>query len=366
MDLLKSLKNKLYSRISRYVTHATLVEGNLKGTNQLFRCLFVENSNLMEYMSSRIYAQQPIIKRKWRIWNPTLKWILRSKSYAIDMCIAVIPTNYESHFQGIYNFRSQEWVCQTLDISCSMEEIKVRFHKNPKETARKIRKYGYSYKISHDIDDFKLFYNRMYLPLIKKQHGNLAYIDSFEEMEKYFLKGFLLIVMKDEQPVSGGLFFMEDDIVIFRRIGVIDGDYNLIGKGAQSAVYHFIIYFAKKNGLKEVDLMKSRPFYNDGVFRTKREWGASVRLDDESETWVYYFMPKYSKIVIKFFENNPTIVHTENGLDIIIGFEGEINITTESKKELTNRYCVPGLDGLQLIMSDSKKTIKYHFKNKTI
>lgn len=360
MDLLKQLKNKLYNNLSKYVSHATLVEGSLKGTNKPFQCLFVENSNVMEYMSSRIYSQQPIVKRRWLIWIPAMLWMLRRQFSIIDMCIAVIPDNYESHFQGKYDYRSQEWVRQTLDVSGPIEEIKIRFHKNPKETARKVRKYDYSYKISHNIDDFEHFYNRMYLPLIKKQHGNLSYIDTYEEMEKYFLDGYLLLVMENDNPVSGGLFNIEDNVVVFRRIGVIDGDSNLISKGAQSAVYYFIIHYAKKNDHKEVDLMKSRPFYNDGVFRTKREWGASVKKDDEAETWVYYFIPKYNKAVINFFEDNPTVVCEGDAMRAIVGCANEANIIGDLYKGFTRKYCTAGLDGFELITCRSKKKIECH------
>ena len=45
MGLIDTLKCKVYPAVSRYFSHATLVEGKLENTDEIFRCLFVENTD---------------------------------------------------------------------------------------------------------------------------------------------------------------------------------------------------------------------------------------------------------------------------------------------------------------------------------
>jgi hypothetical protein len=192
----------------------------------------------------------------------------------------------------------------------------------------------------------------MYLPHIKKQFDEISIIDTYEEMKFYFLRGFLLFVMADEQSISGGLCLIENDTFIFRRLGVLDGDKKHLKKSAQSAIYYFILRHATEEGFKKVDLMKSRSLLMDGVYRTKREWGAAVYPDGESKKWVYFFNVSRSPQVIKFFEDNPVIIHTKEGLRGLVGkadcLEGSM-LSSDTIKDLLHRYHCPGLNGLTVM-----------------
>ncbi len=86
-SLINKLKRKAYPVVSRYWIRATLVEGKLKNTNEIFRCMFVENNSLMLYMLPRMYGEAPVILKKWRIWTPLLKKVLNTCSKSIDMAV---------------------------------------------------------------------------------------------------------------------------------------------------------------------------------------------------------------------------------------------------------------------------------------
>ena len=201
------------------------------------------------------------------------------------------------------------------------EKMKKTFHKS-KEAARLIRKHGLSYRISRDPDDFSLFYHRIYLPHLVKQHGPHAAIDPFDDMLSYFQKGFLLIVQHEGRPVSGGLCLIQDRALIFRRTGVLDADEAYIRKGGQSAVYYFMIHYAREKGLKSVDFMSSRPFFKDGVYGHKAEWGAAVQAEGNPSASIHFIVPELTKKAALFFENNPVIVQAPRGLAGLIGWNG--------------------------------------------
>ncbi len=72
----------------RYSSHATLVEGKLKNTGDTFRCLFVENTDLMSYILPRAYREPPVVLRTWRLWVPFIHRVLKTFQ-SIVMCVAV-------------------------------------------------------------------------------------------------------------------------------------------------------------------------------------------------------------------------------------------------------------------------------------
>lgn len=362
MSVLNTLRHKLYLTTSQYLSQSTLVEGILRDTNQMLRCLFVENSSLQDIIIDRAFKQSRILKRR-KLWIPSLRNIVETRPKGADLCIAVLPKRYEEEFRGVYNFKSQENVRQIIDLSGTWEEVRRRFHRKKRQFSNTFdSKEGLSYRISHDLKDLEFFYYRMFMPHIKKQFGSLAYLDSFDEMADYFLKGFLLLVQMDGCDVAGALNLIENNTLIFRRTGVLDGDESYIKSGAQHALYYFNMLYAKQQGIEKVDTMKSLSFLNNGVYRTKREWGAAVYPDDDSESWIFFFILQHSEKIASFFENLPAIIHTPAGLAGLSGWKGAPALSAVDKSALNKKYCAPGLEELILLTRDPEKIITMRFQ----
>ena len=64
MGFVENIKLKAYSRASRYIYHSTLVEGYLRGSDEPFRCLFVDNSSLINYMTSKGFLERMRVLKK--------------------------------------------------------------------------------------------------------------------------------------------------------------------------------------------------------------------------------------------------------------------------------------------------------------
>ena len=351
-DLLRSLKKKLHPITCRYLANATLVEGILKGTDMPFRCLFVENSNMMEYVCRRSYKSAPHILKKWKVWIPGLQRTISKISSSIDLCIAVFPQYRESELSKVSDFCGDQWVRQYIDTSGNWEEIRKHFHQKKRQYTNNLsHKYGLSYRISHDLSDLDLFYNRMYVPLIKNKYNNEALILPYEVMKGYIQKGLLLFVTVDNQDIAGGLCSMDGDVMFFLEQGVLDPAERYIQQGAQLVLYYFIIRYAWENGIKKLNTMRTRSSLNDTVYRTKREWGATVYADDKSESAVFYFIPRINETISTLFDINSVIIHGEDGLYGLAGCPEGCDITDLSKK-----YYSPGLKGLILLAPDGNKS----------
>lgn len=350
--MVRFIKRQLYPVLSRFFSHATLVEGRLKGTEHPFRCLFVDNSSFADNLMGRMYETPPVVLERRRIWIPALKKLIIGKTGGIDLCVAVLPTAYESTFQGLYDYKCTETVRQIIDTSGSWEDIKSAFSATKrKKTNRFTERYGLGSRVSEDLKEFDFFYHRMFVPHIKKRFGELSVIDSYDEMKEFFLKGRLLFITKDNEAVAGALSHVEDGTLVFRRTGVLDGDETHIEGGAQLALYYFQIKYANEHNLRAVDSMMSTPFLNDGVYKNKREWGATVLPDNESRTWVYFFHAAPSEKIAQFFEINPTIVHSDKGLKGVIGISGAMDTPTVSIDDITHRYEAKGLEGFTVVTS---------------
>ncbi len=358
-----TLQNKLYTVASRYVSRAGIIEGKLKDSDRSIRCLTVGDNGFMDYVAGRTFAGPPRVIKQWRTWIPGLKRILRDPPGDVDICIAVLPKERTKNFGDISYFRSQEYVHQIIDTTGNMEEIKKRFRRNKRRFSNIIDKTcSLTYRISYNIDDFDFFYHYMFVPLIRKQHGALAYIESFEEMKPYFEKGFLLLVQSGGQDVSGALCIVAGNSLVFRRSGVLDGDERHIEKGAQLALYYFNILYAKEHGLACVDTMKSRSFLDDGVYWTKKQWGAAVVPDDEPGPSVLYFVLRYSEKIVRFFELNPVIINSSDCLAGLVGWHGATEPSSEEKEKLYKKYYARGLKELFLLSCNPEIKIKLSFE----
>lgn len=359
MTYFQKLKQILYPIASRYFSRALLVEGSLRGSEEPFRCLFIDNSMFTESLLARMYAEPPSVLNKWIIWTPALRKLILKKADSIDMCVAVLPKKYESTFKGLYDFKSSESVHQIIDTSGSWEDVRNRFCKTKRQIAKNFpSKYGLWYRVSNELKDFDFFYHRMHVPHLLKQFGNLSDIDSYDDMKEFFLKGFLLLVTRGGKEVAGALCRIEDSTLIFRRTGVLDGDKAHVKTGTQRAIYFFQLMYANEQNLRAVDTMMSLPFLNDGVYMNKREWGATVLSDDKSRNWVYFFNTGPAKKIALFFEENPAIIYSDEGLKGVIGIPEGTDTLAASVNNLTHRYCAKGIHGFTILTPEGEISVK--------
>src|SRR5512143_2013449 len=368
MKLLYTLKHVVYTAYSHYFCNATLVEGIMKDTDQTVRCLFIDKKTLSKYMMQRIYSGSPTILKKWRIFVPSIKKFVQTSSHGIDICVAVLPRSLEKEFGRLCDFKTQEWVRQSLPLLSSAAVTKERVNKKLREKGRRVKKEGFDCKISNDLHDFDTFYYDMYLPTVQKQFGDLVLIEPYEDLKSTFLegRGVLLFVTENGSPVAGSLIFFQDKTLVEYRVGVLHGDRDYVKRGAQSAINYFEIRFALERSCDLYDMLGSRPFLEDGVYGHKRQWGATVSHYDELKTWVYFFILDHGDKTARLFEMNPLIIHTKKGLMGLLGMVDAAELSPEIRKELIRKHYAPGLKGLMLMTPGSSAFMELSFDEQQV
>lgn len=351
LDTLAKIRLRAYLSASKYISRTALIQWRLEGADQPFTCLMVDNSTLTNYLLSRGHLSRARVIKRSKVFLPCLRSYFHAIRNHIDLCIAVMPKPHGRLFPDGLSFKTRESVRQVLDLDGTQESLR-RMNYRSKKVRKLIRANGFSSRISFQQKDFDFFYHQLYLPHLLKQHGPYASIDGYEDMRSYFHKGFLMMVGMGDRTVSAQLCFVQESTLILRRMGVLEGEEDYVRKGAQSAVYYFMLQYARDNGLKRIDFMNSRPFFKDGVYIHKLRWGACLHPADESESWVHFLIPRLSPKIALFFQDNPVIIHTPQGFGALVGRSGTEEISPEEERGLKKQYRAPGLSHLLLLTPD--------------
>lgn len=360
----RRVRRSLSITVGAFFTGAGRLEGSLIGFDGILRMRYFGTLDLFRYLLLRTFETEKLEIAEGRILLCRVPRRMKAVEEDQDLMISQAVLEIGPDLERPYHFRGQDKVQQKIDISAPWEEIRKRFHSNARDTERKVRKYGFTCHISRDPKDFQYFYQQMYLPHTQRKFGIVAAVDPISWQSEKFGDGFLMVLDLKNQPVAATLCSIKDDTFSYWRMGVLDPDLDAARQGGQAALYLFMIQMAKEKGLKWVDLKQSRPFLNDGVFAHKRKWGSMVFPYADAESWVYYRILRYSEPVIRFFELNPAIVLTDQGLKGVVGWLGNEWVSTSDRDKLIEKYYSPGLQGLLLLTRHSQTPLEIPFQER--
>lgn len=240
------------------------------------------------------------------------------------------------------------YVEQVLDLRGDWEDVKKRFRSSGevRDEFRMLRKYGYSCELTHDGRDLEMYYQTMYLPTMEARHGHNAVVVSWEECQRHFRRGFLLLLERDGQAVAGGLCRARGETMKFITIGVANADERLMKQGAMGALYISLLRWANQAGYKAFDFLGCPPYPDMGVFQYKRKWGATVSVAPHLRKRVWLRFRRGTPAVRQFLQDNPFITIDENGDLYGLVFADSAGMKPEDRARLFERYRSPGLKDL--------------------
>jgi hypothetical protein len=157
---------------------------------------------------------------------------------------------------------------------------------------RRVRRYHYQPKFCHNPDSAVAFFNRMYLPYIESRYGTEAQPRVLRELIRAQGAGFLLKVEEGQQWVAGAVCQLRGREVTVLALAVAPPFDDLLRRGALSAVYYFLIAWAREHGVESVDMLRSRPHVANGVYEHKRRFGAEPHADAWPHTAIQIYPPQ--------------------------------------------------------------------------
>ncbi len=239
------------------------------------------------------------------------------------------------------------------------------------DASRDIRltsRYNYDYEFTKDEAILKFFYDRMYCPYMHARYPDEKVVASFDYVRKEFLKGGLFL-LKDKDTnkyIAGSVVNLQNKTFTAVKLGVLDGDPDLLQKRAVSALYISYFKFMEKNNIRRFHLGASRSFLNDGVLKYKAKWGTVIDFDKRRGNVFTLRICHPSKHMDNFLVNNPFISIEEGKLigNIFIDVSNGGPDSLE-QKELIKNYQFKGLSGVRIIplnaQRDNLRSILGHY-----
>ncbi len=273
---------RLRSLFSHLLLSVSLVSGLEKQTGKTIRILFVGGKRFPVFLSDLIFSEKPMIQNRANVFICRIKDLKKRYAGRVDAVMVSCDQFYQRflHQDGFFVF--PHMVDMVLDTSKSLQELLMILPHSTKEDVRKVRKEQFSFEITSDMDRLEMFYHEMYLPTVKNRFGetdiftpDLVFLRYLKELDYQ-----LMMITYKGKEVCGVFFKRQGDVLLLKYTGVLQGDVDLIKKGAFSAFYYFFMVYAKDQKVNKVDFGGARPFFNDGLFQYKRKWGVKVEPYD--------------------------------------------------------------------------------------
>jgi len=236
-------------------------------------------------------------------------------------------------------------------------EIKVPLERKQRSTAvqsdlKKIRDHKLEFEVTRDPRQIESFYREMHVPYMTNVYGDAALIEPYEHLKDELQKCELLLVKKEGECISGVLLAFPDGGARLWLLGVRNGDRGYLKMGAIAAIYHFGLSYLHERGYSNVDLGWSRPFLKDGALRYKRKLG--MQITDAHSRGMAVQVVSLDDATRSFLENNPFIVHDEEGLGGAVFVDDEAPVTQADLQRMEKDYLQPGLARI-ILYSMSKR-----------
>jgi len=247
---------------------------------------------------------------------PVRPWHLRRSVDAARSSYDLVVLELNRLLSGRIDRRTSwslpRWVRLVIPIPSTWEEMMRGFRKSTQTQIRAVRNRPFTFDVTRDKAAFDEFYDQLYVPLIAARHGDQAIFYRREQLFGYFRKGVVLRVFESGRWVSGAI-----NAVCGRQsrcfvMGVRDGDPALLKRNALKAVYYFMVEWAMEQGLTSLDMGRTRPLFEDGVFRQKRKWGGRLVADPWEEAVIHVLPGKTQGLFADLPLRHPFLEQLEN------------------------------------------------------
>jgi len=320
--------------------HSYRLEGQIHHSKSNFSAIMLGQKETVAFFSKLVYATKPTI----RFLGKRTFSNIASSAEKLKVDSTVIETSwFFSRFLHDNGFFTSPRIDFVLDINDSLENIQKRMAEGKRRRIRKLVKDGFTFEITKDPVKVKSFYNEIYLPHMLKRHGESAIPISFSEYTQLLLSGYLMLIKKGPEYVSGNLLLSQGNGLRTFITGVKNVDSELTG-GSLAAYYYAIVNGIQK-GCAIMDFGETSSFMLDGNFQYKRELGAHVRPVTGPSAYVFGIrFSKASEPVMDFLSANPFVFLDGANLSGLIYLE--------SISDLHESCCVPGLSSLYIVSSN--------------
>ncbi|MFJ6770049.1 hypothetical protein ACIQOV_03555 [Kitasatospora sp. NPDC091257] len=167
-----------------------------------------------------------------------------------------------------------------IDFDADPDTVRQRISKRERQQFKHdLRDHAWTWGLSRDPAWFDHFYDRLYRPTMFQRHGDRERTETKDvSYECLFRGGRMFVLRQDGEPIGGALCHWDraSGTMTLRLLGVVDGAREHYDSGAFKAIYHFLIDWCARHGVRRLDFQGTEPFVSKGTYQWKRRFGTSV------------------------------------------------------------------------------------------
>jgi hypothetical protein len=326
---------------------AVVYSGIVRNSPHRLTLMYVGNGTNLPFVLQALFAAHRTTGNvgACNIWQAAA--VAEARATDVDITVFDVPWPYEVNFLPQHRvIEMPSWVRQEVDLGSTWEDVLKVLHRSARgEQMRKIRKNCLTAVTTTDPAVVLSFYDTMYVLHTRRRFGPAATVDSRAGVLKSVNGGALLQIRKEEVVIAASILYKAGDTLRSLYTGFASTDLRKLD-GATAAIYYHSLRYAFENGFRTLDYCGSRPLLNDGVFETKRRWGAAV-YDDWSLESLLFRLERLTPGVETFLCNTPLLTRHDGKL---IGklMTGEAPLSAAGVRSAIRRCVSGGMDGLSI------------------
>jgi hypothetical protein len=304
----------------------------------------------LDFLVQRIYPDRPRVEHLGMVSLARLPRALDRLGSTADLCLACVPRVLARWFGDRY-LRVPALVSFRLAVGADVEATLAAATYNVRRDARRVVESGYTWSFTRNLDDFDQFYRELYRPFIRGRFGPLAVLREPAELRRHFRHdGGVIWVRQAGRVVAGGLVRVRGRELRALVEAVHPSWRPEVKPSPQFAVNIATFDTAARLGCAGVDLGGTMPSLRDGVFRTKRAWGAAVQLSGESHRQLLVRWPTGgTTALLPLLHAAPLLFEAPGRLCALAAAEPGRTADAEIGRELWRQLAPAGLSRLYLL-----------------
>jgi len=338
------IKAQILGLFSKIRLDLWIINGDEVSSGQRLDIIYAGHEMSKNYLIKLAFGssyKENYIGKKW-LWK--IPKIIKEGNHNCSLTVIEVSESFGILFEKMKCLFIPLWIYGEFDYSGDNSPLLKKT--TLKSDIMKIRKNKLAFEVTKEPSQLHNFYFNMYVPYIKKAHGNRAGIWSYDNVKKEFRKnGKLLLIKKETEYIAGVLLRFKSNRVKICLVGVKDGNLEYVRDGAMGALYCFLVRYASDRGFTRFESGGSRPFLRDGVLQYKKKWNQRISKSDKRG----FFIKPLSKTegVKGFLLNNPFIYKDKTELNGAIFVAGDHTLSEEDfAKIYKNYYYIEGLSKL--------------------
>ena len=243
-----------------------------------------------------------------------IMFLLEKKHHDCAITLWELNRPMKWYLQKKQKFIIPFWIESEIDISQPIKKMERKSKSGYRDSARLIRKYGYTCEFSNEPDVFADFYHNMYTPFVRYRFGDSATLWKYHEIFDTESQHELILLKKQSEILGGFLMKYKNNDAKISFLGIKKKYLKNLHEGLLGALYYFTVQTLQNRGCHKVFIGVSHAFINDSVTRYKIHMLAQLTQD------IKYKNNKYISMLIlrdtvglrDTLVNNPFIHLAEN------------------------------------------------------